>query len=524
MADISLFKFQKKLYAVERLEPDAHELGAQMKATQTLVQFLSTKEYFLASTSALVPFSETTIEIHVGGRDKTSLDMAREKLAEDRAYFGTMMMQCGLADGMVSGTRQSTANTMRPALQIIKMQPGFKNVSSVFFMMLRDKVYVYADCAINVDPSAEELAEIAVASAATARAFGVAPRVAMLSYATGDSNKGPKIEKVIEATKLAKAMAPDERKGKLRVCKATDGLCHLQWGSRAEGMPFVPEDDFIIFPQESVMKFIPKPGVFVIKFPDDVSRNMFFWSQEPAGRFDDETLTARVNAALSGEHPDDAAPSAAPSIAARSAAIRQAQQAANSALAPRPDETPAATATVADTPAAPAKAKSDERSPAAPPSAVSGEALRAALGNLGGGGQGGSGSDAASAMAAMLSGMGGGPGPGGARARGPGLGDVLTPETVGPLLRGEDVRARLMEHLPEEHRDSQDLEELLRTPQFQSQLERFSAALTSGQMDLAQFGLQPGTGFSVAEFLSAIQALAEKEKREKGEGEDKATE
>ena len=101
---------------------------------------------------------------------------------------------------------------------------------------------------------------------------------------------------------------------------------------------------------------------------------------------------------------------------------------------------------------------------------------------------------------------------------------ALAADTVGPLLRGEDVRARLMEHLPEEHRDSQDLEELLRTPQFQSQLERFSAALTSGQMDLAQFGLQPGTGFSVAEFLSAIQALAEKEKREKGEGKDKATE
>ena len=76
-------------------------------------------------------------------------------------------------------------------------------------------------------------------------------------------------------------MAPDERKGKLRVCKATDGLCHLQWGSRAEGMPFVPEDDFIIFPQESVMKFIPKHGECVIKFPYDYSRNMFFWSREP---------------------------------------------------------------------------------------------------------------------------------------------------------------------------------------------------------------------------------------------------
>ena len=173
-----------------------------------------------------------------------------------------------------------------------------------------------------------------------------------------------------------KAMAPDERKGKLRVCKATDGLCHLQWGSRAEGMPFVPEDDFIIFPQESVMKFIPKPGVFVIKFPDDVSRNMFFWSQEPAGRFDDETLTARVNAA----------PRRAPAAPRRPAARVHRRSGGDSAgaaggeqrPAPRPDETPAATATVADTPAAPAKAKSDERSPAARSGGVRGGAARGA--------------------------------------------------------------------------------------------------------------------------------------------------
>ena len=159
-----------------------------------------------------------------------------------------------------------------------------------------------------------------------------------------------------------KAMAPDERKGKLRVCKATDGLCHLQWGSRAEGMPFVPEDDFIIFPQESVMKFIPKPGVFVIKFPDDVSRNMFFRSQEPAGRFDHATLTARENAALSGEHPDDAAPSRA---------VRRRALGGDSAGAAGGEQRPGA-ATRRDprgdrdrggTPAAPAKAKSDERSP-----------------------------------------------------------------------------------------------------------------------------------------------------------------
>lgn len=99
---------------------------------------------------------------------------------------------------------------MRPALQLIERAPGFSLVSSIFFMLLRDKVYVYGDCAINVDPSAHELAEIAVASAQTARAFGVAPRVAMLSYASGDSNQGPIIDKVRSATQLARSLAPEE--------------------------------------------------------------------------------------------------------------------------------------------------------------------------------------------------------------------------------------------------------------------------------------------------------------------------
>ena len=101
-------------------------------------------------------------------------------------------------------------------------------------------------------------------------------------------------------------MKPDDRKGKLRICKATDGLTHLMWGPRAEGMPFKPDDDFIIFPQEAQMKFIPKPGCFVIKFPDDASRNMFFWSQEPKGKVEDDKLTADVNAALNGESPESA--------------------------------------------------------------------------------------------------------------------------------------------------------------------------------------------------------------------------
>ena len=323
-----------------------------------------------------------------------------------------------------------------------------------------------------------------------------------------------------------KTMVPDERKGKLRLCKDTDGLTHLQWGSRAADMPFLPEDDLLVFPQEAEMKFIPKPGVFVIKFPDDPSRNMFFWSQQPEGG-DDQELTRDINAALNGESPESATRRSDP-VAVRARAIRRAQAAAASALTggSGQEETPATTSSVAETPAAPAKAPAPESQTAADqtPSAVSGVVLRAALGTLGGAGAGagagGSGGMDPAAMAAMLAGMqqrGGQPIA--ARVRGPGLNDVLTPETVGPLLRDESFRERLLEFLPEEHREKENLEELLRTPQFQSQLERFSAALQSGQMDLAQFGLNPGTVPTVAEFLSAIQAKAAKKEEEKKEPE-----
>ena len=139
---------------------------------------------------------------------------------------------------------------------------------------------------------------------------------------------------------------------------------------------------------------------------------------------------------------------------------------------------------------------------------VNAEALRAALGSVGAtpSSTPGAGAIDAAAMAAALAGANQ------RRSAGPGLSDVLTPDTVGEMLRDGDVRQRLMEHLPEEHRSTQDLEELLRTPQFQSQLERFSHALQSGQMDLAQFGLNPGAGFSIADFLTAIkQQVEEKE-------------
>ena len=124
-------------------------------------------------------------------------------------YFATMMVKLGYADGMVSGSVHSTADTIRPALQIIKTTPNISIVSSVFFMCLKTKVFVYGDCAVNQDPTAQELSEIALSSAQTAQAFGIEPKVAMLSYSTGESGAGADVEKVKEATRLVKEKNPD---------------------------------------------------------------------------------------------------------------------------------------------------------------------------------------------------------------------------------------------------------------------------------------------------------------------------
>jgi phosphate acetyltransferase len=136
-----------------------------------------------------------------------TIDYARDLMCES-SFFGTMMVYKHHADGMVSGAIHSTADTVRPALQIIKTRPGFSVVSSVFFMCL-NKVLVYGDCAVNPNPNARQLAEIALSSAHTAKAFGVDPVVALLSYSTGESGQGEDVEKVREATKLAKDMAQE---------------------------------------------------------------------------------------------------------------------------------------------------------------------------------------------------------------------------------------------------------------------------------------------------------------------------
>ena len=137
-----------------------------------------------------------------------SVELAHDVVA-DVSYFGTLMVQEGLADGMVSGAVHSTAATIRPAFEIIKTAPEAEIVSSVFFMCLADRVLVYGDCAVNPDPNAEQLADIAIQSAATAAQFGVEPRIAMLSYSTGTSGSGADVDKVRRATDLVRERRPD---------------------------------------------------------------------------------------------------------------------------------------------------------------------------------------------------------------------------------------------------------------------------------------------------------------------------
>jgi phosphate acetyltransferase len=137
-----------------------------------------------------------------------SPDAAADAMAH-ATYFATMMVQEGDADGMVSGAIHTTQDTIRPALQIIKTAPDISLVSSMFLMCLDTKVLVYADCAVNQDPNAEDLAQIAIASAKSAASFGIEPRIAMLSYSTGNSGKGDDVEKVRRATKIVQKQRPD---------------------------------------------------------------------------------------------------------------------------------------------------------------------------------------------------------------------------------------------------------------------------------------------------------------------------
>jgi phosphate acetyltransferase len=172
-------------------------------------------------------------------------EMAHD-LMLDVSYFGTMMVFKGDADGMVSGAVHTTQHTIRPALQIIKTKPGISTVSSVFFMCLEDRVCVFGDCAVNPNPTAEQLAEIAVLSADTGRRFGIEPRVAMLSYSSGNSGVGEEVEKVRNAANLAKLKRPDLKiEGPMQYDAAVDPVIGRQ---KMAGSEVAGRASVLIFP------------------------------------------------------------------------------------------------------------------------------------------------------------------------------------------------------------------------------------------------------------------------------------
>jgi phosphate acetyltransferase len=169
-----------------------------------------------------------------------------EKQLEDNVVLATMMLALDEVDGLVSGAIHTTANTIRPALQLIKTNPDAKIVSSIFFMLMPEQVLVYGDCAVNPDPTAEELANIAIQSADSARAFGLVARVAMISYSTGTSGMGSDVEKVRAATDLVKIARPDIIiDGPLQYDAASVESVSLQ---KAPNSPVAGQANVFIFP------------------------------------------------------------------------------------------------------------------------------------------------------------------------------------------------------------------------------------------------------------------------------------
>ncbi|MER0122660.1 phosphate acetyltransferase [Streptococcus sp. ZJ93] len=230
---------------------------------------------------------EAFVEVRKG---KATLEDA-DKLLRDVNYFGVMLVKMGLADGMVSGAIHSTADTVRPALQIIKTKPGISRTSGVFLMNRENtnERYVFADCAINIDPTAQELAEIAVNTAETAAIFDIDPKVAMLSFSTKGSGKAPQVDKVVEATRIAKELAPD---------LALDG--ELQFDAA-----FVPATAAIKAPDSDVAG---QANVFI--FPDLQAGNIGYKIAQRLGMFDAigpilQGLNMPVNDLSRGSSADD---------------------------------------------------------------------------------------------------------------------------------------------------------------------------------------------------------------------------
>jgi len=297
----------------------------------------------------------------------------------------------------------------------------------------------------------------------------------------------------------------------LRVIQASDELTHLVWLVRDTG---AAEDDVIVFPAEARLHKMPGPRCFALKFDGQADRNMHFWMQEPHA-VDDERLVEALNVALGNTA------AAAPPFSAAVPTPAHASASLQSPVAP----TLAATSFVPPSSAPPAPSKAGEQVAATPtgtvaatPSAPTLGDLRRILSSMGvpqpGVSPGITAQQTAAALAQAMMGISrSGGGDTAMEDVGPLLSDVLTPDVLLSALTSPEVQQRLVPFLPEEQRDAEALRELVRSPQFGSQLRTFSRALQSGSIDLAQFGLAQGgaTAFNVADFLAAIQNAAQSE-------------
>jgi phosphate acetyltransferase len=205
---------------------DANEISAMVKRLGINLDLGSVHIIDPATSEHYNDYVETLYELRKA--KNVNLEMARD-LMTDVSYFGTMMVYKGHADGMVSGAIHTTQHTIRPALQFVKTRPGVSVVSSVFFMCLPDRVSVFGDCAVNPNPTAEELAEIAISSAESSLSFGIEPKIAMLSYSSGSSGQGEDVEKVRKATEIVKQRRPDLKvEGPIQYDAAVDPIVGRQ--------------------------------------------------------------------------------------------------------------------------------------------------------------------------------------------------------------------------------------------------------------------------------------------------------
>jgi phosphate acetyltransferase len=185
---------------------DPNEIAASVKRLGLTIDPARIRILNPAQSDYYGDYVETLYELRKN--KNVNLEMARDMMT-DVSYFGTMMVYKGHADGMVSGAVHTTQHTIRPALQFVKTRPGISTVSSVFFMCLPDRVAVFGDCAVNPNPTAEQLAEIAISSAESSKRFDIEPRIAMLSYSSGTSGEGADVEKVRRATEIVKQRHPE---------------------------------------------------------------------------------------------------------------------------------------------------------------------------------------------------------------------------------------------------------------------------------------------------------------------------